>query len=180
MQLTGGQYKGAKIFTPHGVRPTLAVVRESVFNILYSHFGDFQGKKMLDMFLGSAIMTLEAQSRGFETVSFEINSSVIKTARENFQKFNMNGTIVHSDSLKKTHKLEQKFDVIYADPPWDYSYLPVFQICAQMLEKSGIAIIECDKKKKPDILKELNSVSTVELFKEKNYGRCCLLFLKLC
>ena len=41
MQLTGGQYKGRKITTPKGVRPTLSVVRESVYNAGYSYFGIF-------------------------------------------------------------------------------------------------------------------------------------------
>ena len=180
MQLTGGQYKGRKITTPKGVRPTLSVVRESVFNTLYSFFGDFSQKKFLDMFCGSGIMTFEALSRGFSTLSFEISPAVIKILKENAKNLGADSKFILADSLKKAAGLKEKFDVIYADPPWEYSYFDIFKICALLLEKEGLALIECDKKKKPDVLLEMNKVGTLGLFREKNYGRCCLLFVKLC
>lgn len=182
MQLTGGQYKGRRIVTPQGVRPTLSNVRESVFNVLNSYFGadnNFEDKFFLDMFLGSGIMTFEAISRGFEVTSFEINPSVIKIALANAKTLGVNGLFFRGDCLKNALKLDDKFDVIYADPPWDFSYLEIFEACKKLLSEDGLAVIECDKKKKPDILKELNSMSTPVLFREKNYGRCCLLFVKL-
>ena len=179
MQLTGGQFKGRKIITPKGVRPTLSIVRESVFNILYSHFGAFSEMNFLDMFLGSGIMTFEALSRGFRTVSCEINPQVIKCANENAQELNLCPKFLRGDSLKLVKKIDEKFNVIYADPPWDYSYLQIFHAAGSLLSQDGILIAECDKKKKPDVLLELGKVNTLGLFREKNYGRCCLLFIKL-
>lgn len=177
MYLTGGQYKGRKITTPQGVRPTLSIVRESVFNVLYSHFGDFSDKKFADLFLGSGIMTLEALSRGFSTVSFEMDARVIKVVKSNMKDISSDMQIIKGDSFKSAYRLNAKYDVIYADPPWSYSYTEIFKLCSLLLNNDGIAVIECDKKKKPDILRELESFNTLELFKEKNYGRCCLLFL---
>ena len=179
MQLTGGQYKGRKIATPKGVRPTLSMVREGVFNTLFSLFGTFEEKKFLDLYLGSSIMTFEALSRGFETVSFDINSHTIKLAKQNAKDFGLFPLIFMGDCLKNAPKLDDKFDVIYADPPWDSSYLEIFQLAATMLNDNGILIAECDKKKKPNVIEELGKVDTLELFREKNYGRCCLLFVKL-
>lgn len=179
MHLTGGQYKGRKIITPKGVRPTLSNVRESVFNVLYSYMGDFSEKKFLDLFLGSGIMTLEAVSRGFFATCFEINQDVIKTAKQNLSNLGAQAKIMRADSLKFRFRDEEKFDVIYADPPWDYSYENIILLCQKHLFKDGLAILECDKKKKPDILRELESQKSLELFKEKNYGRCCLLFIRL-
>ncbi len=179
MQLTGGQYKGRKVATPKGVRPTLSNVRESVFSVLYSYFGDFCGKNFLDLFLGSAIMTLEALSRGFSTVSFEINPQVIRCAKDNAKSLGVKPVIIKADSLSASVKLECKFSVIYADPPWDYSYTDIFKCCEKLLLSDGLVVIECDKKKKPDVLLELASFHTLELFREKNYGRCCLLFVRL-
>ena len=179
MQLTGGQFKGRKINTPKGVRPTLSIVRESVFNILYSHFGTFGDMNFLDMFLGSGIMTFEALSRGFKTVSCEINPTVITCATKNARELNSSVKIIKADCLKYATKINEKFNVVYADPPWDYSYLQIFQTASELLLQDGILIAECDKKKKPDVLFELGKVNTLELFREKNYGRCCLLFVKL-
>ena len=62
---------------------------------------------------------------------------------------------------------------------WDYSYLQIFHAAGSLLSQDGILIAECDKKKKPDVLLELGKVNTLGLFREKNYGRCCLLFIKL-
>ncbi len=179
MQLTGGQFKGRKITTPKGVRPTLSLVRESVFNILFSTFGSFKEKTFLDLFLGSGIMTFEALSRGFSTVSYEISPQVIKIAFANASKLGFNPEIIRGDSLKSSLLLKRKFDVIYADPPWDKTYLKIFDISSKLLSDNGILIVECDKKKRSNVLEELGTVSSLDLFSEKNYGRCCLLFVKL-
>lgn len=179
MQLTGGQYKGRKITTPKGVRPTLSNVRESVFSVLYSYFGSFEDKNFLDLFLGSGIMTFEALSRGFKTVSFELSAQVIRQVKDSAFALGIEPTIIKANSLCAAPKLSSKFDVIYADPPWDYSYYDIFKCCEKLLLKKSLAVIECDKKKKPDVLLELNSFDTLELFREKKYGRCCLLFIKL-
>lgn len=179
MQLTGGQYKGRKIFTPQNVRPTLAIAREGVFSSLYSQLGDFEGKSFLDMFLGSGIMTLEALSRGFLTTSFEIDFNAIKIARQNAKGFKNLPKILKADVFSALKSSNEKFDVIYADPPWTFSYEKVFDTISNHLVDDGIAIVEYDKRKKSEVLLELEKFSALELFKEKKYGRCCLLFLKL-
>ncbi len=179
MQLTGGQYKGRKITTPPGVRPTLSIVRESVFNILFSTIGSFKNRTFLDLFLGSGIMTFEAISRGFCTTSCDINLKVIKNAQQNANKLGLSPRIILSDSFKCLKKIDTKFDVIYADPPWNLPYTQIFENACLLLKKDAILVVECDIRKKPNILLELGSISTLELFREKNYGRCCLLFIKL-
>jgi len=179
MQLTGGQYKGRKINVPDKVRPTLAVVREGVFNSLFSLFGESDGLKFLDMFLGSGIITLEAASRGYEVTAFEIDSLIIKNAKDNAYGFKNQPKIIKADCMRALLKSEEKFDIIYADPPWTFSYLKVFEVVAKSLNKNGVALIECDKRKKLEVLEQLKTQSTLKLFKEKNYGRCYLLFLEL-
>lgn len=178
MQLTGGQYKGRKIEISGKTRPTLAIVRESVFNSLWSAFGEFEGLKFLDMFLGSGIISLEAVSRGFDVQSYEIDPQAIKTAQKNAQGFKNLPKITRADCFRALDKNNEKYEVIYADPPWSFSYLKVFEQIEKHLQKNGIAIVECEKRKKPEVLEELSQFSTLELFKEKNYGRCYLLFIK--
>ncbi len=179
MQLTGGQFKGRKIETAAGARPTLAVVREGIFSSLYSYFGELEGLKMLDLFLGSGIISLEALSRGIEVKSFEINPKIASVAKKNFSNLNKKGTIFQKDSLKHAIKLEEKFDIIYADPPWDYDYTKIFEICAKLLNEEGVALIECDKKKEAQICLLLETIENLALFKRKKYGRCSILYLKL-
>ena len=84
MYLTGGQYKGNKIEVPKSAKPTLSKVRESVFNILMPFYKI--DSKFLDMFAGSAIMGLEALSRGYEVKEIEINPKSAELIKKNYAK----------------------------------------------------------------------------------------------
>ncbi len=178
MQLTGGLYKGRKINVPKGARPTLSKVRESVFNVLYSQFGDFTNLNFLDLFMGSAIMSFEAVSRGFLATGYEIDYSSYKLILQNIKDTTLDIKAYKGDCFYNYKRLKDKYNVIYADPPWDYSYKKIIEISKSLLNKDGILILEYEKKKKLEILKEISSVSDFELFIEKDYGRCCLSFLK--
>ena len=56
MIITGGEYKGRKLFVPDEkiTRPTLSKVRQGVFNVLYSELGCFDDKSWC--FLGVSII----------------------------------------------------------------------------------------------------------------------------
>ncbi len=178
MHLTGGLFKGRIIPTPKGegveVRPTLSKVRESVFNILFSHFGDFSNLSFLDMFTGSGIMALEAYSRGFNKISaVEKNPKAFLSVKKTYASFENAGSkinLIKADSLKILPKLEQ-YDVVYIDPPWDFDYAPVISAAFEKITQSGIIIVEYDKK-----CSNLSSVLTP--FKEKIYGITGINFYK--
>lgn len=187
MHLTGGQFKGRIIPIPCGgeyertVKPTLSKVRESVFNILFSHFDDFSNLSFLDMFTGSGIMALEAYSRGFKNIcAIEKNPKTFLSVQKIFCTFENNIKLIKGDSLKIITKLED-FDIIYIDPPWDYEYENIIKTAYKKLAKGGIMIIECDKKQdkksaKPACQKETPVGIQILPFKEKIYGRCKLDF----
>lgn len=122
MNITGGKYNRQRIIAPDEniTRPTLSKVRMGVFNSLNSMM-DFEGKSFLDMFAGSAIMGLEAISRGFENVcAIEKNKKVYNIAKLNISNYIDNHEIklILGDSINVCKKLMQKFDVIYIDPPY--------------------------------------------------------------
>lgn len=120
MNITAGIYKGRKIIAPDEkiVRPTLSKIRESIFNILYSIM-DFEGKCFLDVFAGSGIMGLEALSRGFERVcALEKNPKVAKILKRNYENIHIQPNLIIGDSLKLLTRINEKFDVIYLDPPY--------------------------------------------------------------
>ncbi len=178
MHLTGGLFKGRIISAPKGegveVRPTLSKVRESVFNILFSHFGDFSNLSFFDMFTGSGIMALEAYSRGFRKVAaVEKNSKTFIMAKKTYSSFeNADAEInlIKGDTLKILSKLEE-FDVIYIDPPWDFDYTPIISAALEKITQNGIIVVEYDKK-----FSDLSSVPAP--FKEKIYGRTGINFYK--
>ena len=119
MNITAGIYKGRKITAPDEniTRPTLSKVRMAVFNT--QAMIDFEGKSFLDMYSGSGIMSLEALSRGFSNVvAIEKHPKVLQVIKNNFKNFSPVPKLIKGDSLKIAENLNEKFDVIYIDPPY--------------------------------------------------------------
>ena len=169
MIITGGIYKGRKITAPEEkiTRPTLSKVRMGVFNTLYSIIGDFSGKSFLDVFGGSGIMGLEALSRGFKKVKvFELNKKSAVVIKKNYSLLGIEPDLTIGDSLKLIKKTEDKFDVVYIDPPYENS-----EIYKQILSmvNGGIVVVEHSKP---------IEYSEYTLLKEKCYGGKFVSYLK--
>jgi len=175
LYLTGGQYKGHKIEVPQNVKPTLSKVRESVFNILQQY--DLTDLNFLNMFSGSAIMGLEAISRGYKVKELEINPKIAQIINLNYKKLKLKPNLIICDSLK--YKTDEKYNVIYADPPWDMDYKPIILKTYELLAENGVIILEYDKTKNIDIQNILNELNVdINLVKSKKYGRCLLAILR--
>lgn len=177
MNITAGIYKGSKVKIPDEkiVRPTLSKIRESIFNTLFSIM-DFEGKSFLDMFAGSGIMGLEALSRGFETVlALEKNAKVARILKENYENIKLKPNLIIGDSLKILSKINDKFDVIYIDPPY---YSGIYEDCLKkikensLLTSDGIVILEH--------VTEVNwEEFRFKLIKQKKYANKLLTFLQV-
>jgi 16S rRNA (guanine966-N2)-methyltransferase len=69
-RITGGEWRGRALITPRGgtgVRPTTAMVRQAVFNILGDAVADAD---FLDLYAGAGTVGFEALSRGAARVTF--------------------------------------------------------------------------------------------------------------
>lgn len=176
MYVTGGQYKGKRITTPSGVKPTLSKTRESVFNILTSLLGSFEGKSFLDMFGGSGLMSLEAVSRGFYSITIEKDRKSYFIIKNNLEIAGKKAKIICANSLDYIEKSAIKPNVIYIDPPWDSDYKIILNKVFSKF-KNSIIVVEYDKKRADEFFEFYKK--TVLPFKEKVYGRCKLDFIKL-
>lgn len=169
MNITAGIYKGQKINTPDEniTRPTLSKVRMSVFNTLQALI-DFEGASFLDMFAGSGVMGLEAISRGFDNVvAIEKHLKSANIIKSNFKKFPKSPKLYIGDSLKIIPKLEQKFDVIYIDPPY---YSGIYENSLETIKNitHGIVILEH--------VTEVN-LDGWNILKQKKYGDKFITFI---
>jgi 16S rRNA (guanine(966)-N(2))-methyltransferase RsmD len=124
MRIIGGKYKGLAIRPPawFKARPTTDRAREALFNIL-AHSTGIEDKKVLDLFSGSGAVSIEFLSRGAESVS-----SVEKDAKSaDFiqgllkQYGNPKCQVYESDALKFVLETPEKFDIIFADPPYHWA-----------------------------------------------------------
>ena len=175
MYLTGGQFKGRKIEVPKDVKPTLSKVRESVFNMLQGF--EFEENTFLDMCAGSAIMGLEAISRGFKTDEIEINPKTASIIKNTYSKLKIEPNIIVSDCLK--YKTEKKYDIIYLDPPWAQNYEKYIVKAYELLSNNGVMILEYDEKNPVEVENIIKSNELkLNIVKAKKYGRCLIRILQ--
>jgi len=122
IRVTAGTLRGRRIPVPKDeVRPTSERARQAFFNIAGERIHD---ARFLDLFAGSGIFSFEAISRGAaESVAVDRSrahtAAIEKTARE----LGAAVRIVTADVLEGIKRLRgEVFDVIYADPPYDYDH----------------------------------------------------------
>ena len=128
--MIGGELRGRRLSAPDDpqVRPTSDRVREAVFDILYS-LGGVDGLQVADLFAGSGAMGIEALSRGAASVTFVDRSAAALTAvRANLSSVGLDdaerggdATVVRADAASWAATTASRYDVIFCDPPYDYS-----------------------------------------------------------
>lgn len=158
------------------VRPTSGKVLQALFNIL----GDINNFKFLDLFAGTGRVGLEALARGAEFIAF------VESVRDRADKIkslkilnNLNSLILSLEVKRAVTwlaKREYKFDVIFADPPynldWGKNFLALNNL-DKLLTPESILVFE--RSKREDLILNLN----YELISTRDYGETVLEFLKL-
>ena len=122
MRIIGGRLKGRAILPPVGykARPTTDFAREALFNILDNEY-EFEDLKVLDLFGGTGAISYEFASRGVGRVycvemSRDNASFIIREARRLGLD---NITVVRDNVFDFLDVCYEKFDIIFADPPYD-------------------------------------------------------------
>ena len=130
LRIIGGQFKGRILKTPKGIstRPTQGMLREAVFNICQN---EIEGINFLDLFAGSGAIGFEALSRGAAHVTFvEQNQNAIAVIRENIETLKVTSQTLVMTCPAKTaiQRLSTPFMIIYVDPPYDCSAVPLIEM----------------------------------------------------
>ena len=108
---------------PAGIRPTQNIFRAAVFDIL-GH--DLQGLSLLELYAGSAAMSLEAISRGASSVVMvEHDPKNAKVIRENCDLLGIDlggqYKLLQADALASIKRFcaeGKHFDIVFFDPPY--------------------------------------------------------------
>lgn len=121
MRIIGGKLKGKTINPPMGysARPTTDFAREGLFNVLDNEY-EFEDLKVLDLFGGTGSIAFEFASRGASRVySIEMNRDNAQFIRKEARRLGLdNVTSVHSNVFDFLPICHEKFDIIFADPPY--------------------------------------------------------------
>lgn len=119
MRIIAGKWRGRPIDAPPGVvtRPTADRVRETLFSMLTSRVGSFQGLRVADLFAGSGALGLEALSRGAVSAAFvESDPRAAAIIRRNAERLGTSAQVLGGSALELPRA--EPFDVIFADPPY--------------------------------------------------------------
>jgi len=181
MRIIGGQARGRQIRLPAGcrIRPTADRVKESLFNILHP----VEGAYFLDIYAGCGNVGLEALSRGARgSVFVEKDLRLVDAIRENLRLlgFEGQGEVIVAGAeqgLRRLGKRGERFDILFADPPYDEDFLPEILRClegAELLAENGIIVLQHSVREDP---KE-SLTQTLVMTDQRRYGDTLLSFLK--
>ncbi len=168
MRIISGKYRGKRIDAPASLpsRPTTDFAKEGLFNIL-NNWVDFEECTVLDLFAGTGNISYEFASRGAHLVyAVDESYECIKFIQKTVEKSNFNAIKAYkSDVFQFLKRDSQKYDLIFADPPFafeEYEKLinTIFEL--ETLKEDGIFILEHEAKK--------SFLNTPGYFEERKYG----------
>lgn len=123
MRIISGQWRGHKLVAPLGARtrPTADRTRETLFSMLTSRLGSFEGMAVADLFAGSGALGLEALSRGAATCVFaEQDPAALRALRHNIAALRAHQVCeVRGVSVMALGPAKHSLDLILMDPPYD-------------------------------------------------------------
>lgn len=137
IRIIGGQWRSRKLTFPEAehLRPSPDAVRETLFNWLQN---DVRSSKCLDLFAGSGALGFEAASRGAaRVVMVENDPTAVRYLNQNRELLNAEKTVtvVRSSAKHFIDQCDERFDLLFLDPPFDSSDL---EKSCQQIHSSGI------------------------------------------
>lgn len=123
LRIIAGEWRGRKLAAPEGdtTHPTADRTRETLFSMLTSRLGTFEGLKVADLFAGSGALGLEALSRGAGHCLFvDQHAGAIRAIRRNIASFQAQPrSDVRACSVLSLGATKEPLDLILLDPPYE-------------------------------------------------------------
>ena len=172
IKIISGSLKGRKLknINIDILRPTQAKVRKSIMDSIRN----FENKEVLDLFSGIGTLGIEAISRGAKSVKFiDNNFKILSVLKENITSLGIENQAIaiKSDVMNFLKKENNKYDLIFADPPYRVykidDFLPFLKL---LLKKNGIFCYESYKEK--------IKIENRKCIKIKSFGSTQVVFLE--
>ncbi len=177
MRIIGGNFRGKKIVAPESlpVRPTTDYAKTGLFNILNHRF-NFNEILVLDLFAGTGSITYEFLSRGCERIHcVDRDSGCVQFIKSTLERLRSPSSVkaAHADALTWLEKSVVKYDVIFADPPFEMDIaneLSQLVFNNDKLATNGLLIIEHQSTKDYSLL--------THFLEARKYGNITFSFFK--
>ena len=169
MRIISGDLGGRRINPPAKMpytRPTTDIAKEGLFNILQNNL-DFEELKTLDLFGGTGNISYELASRGVNDLTIvEKDTQMFSFIKKTSESLGLkNFKVVKSDVFRFIEQCREKFDFIFAGPPYalqNIDDLPRLIFEKELLNENGWFILEHTPK---------NDFESFPFFKSaRNYG----------
>jgi len=169
MRIISGNHKGKHIVAPQNlpVRPTTDLGKESLFNIL-NNFFFFDTIHVLDLFAGTGNISYEFATRGaLSIISVDNHPACIQFIKKTIEMLQFNNIhVVKSDVVTFLQNKHGKYNVIFADPPYDWTafhLIPELVFANELLLPDGLLIIEHPK--------HIDFKNHKKFYQQRNYGK---------
>ena len=121
MRIIAGEWRGRKLVAPEGrqTRPTADRTRETLFSMLASRLGSFDGLRVADLYAGSGALGLEALSRGAAHATLiETDGGAVKAIEANVAALGARERVSVRPVSASKLPASEPFDLIFSDPPY--------------------------------------------------------------
>jgi len=177
LRIIGGKYKSRRITPPPGfkARPTTDFARESLFNIINNRV-NFEEISVLDLFAGTGSISYEFASRGAREVHLiERDVKHIAGIRRIIKDIGFtNIKPIHIDVKAFLRTCNQKYDIVFADPPYELKWLseiPDMVTGSGVMKDSGFFILEHPR--------NMSFADHKLFFEHRNYGGVNFSFFRI-
>ena len=153
MRIISGTHRGKQLIAPKQlpVRPTTDFAKESLFNILNNSYY-FDNISILDLFAGTENICYEFGSRGCQDITaVDSHSGCVQYISKTAESLSYPIEVVKGDVFGYLEKTLRKFDIIFADPPYEIAPEDLERIVSlvferELLNDEGLLIIEHSSK----------------------------------
>lgn len=149
MRVISGIYKRRRFDVPRTfkARPTTDFAKENLFNVLTNRIDFEDGITALDLFAGTGSISIELVSRGCDKViSVEKDSRHYAFICKVMQEVKADNWFpVRGDVFKYVEGCREKFDFIFADPPYELKNLEIIPDLIfknELLKEGGLFVLE--------------------------------------
>ncbi|MEB3004084.1 RsmD family RNA methyltransferase [Capnocytophaga sp. G2] len=149
MRIISGSHRGKQLIAPRTlpVRPTTDFAKESLFNILNNYYY-MDSIKVLDLFAGTGNISYEFGSRGCPDITcIDSHIGCIQYIQKTALALSYPIEAIKSDVFTYLERTLSKWDVIFADPPYEMSLEELTRLVSLVFDRAllspdGILIIE--------------------------------------
>ena len=152
MRILAGAWKGRRLDVPEGARPTSSRARAALFDLLGPD--RIAGARFLDLFAGTGAVGLEAVSRGAaRAVLVEADARALAKTLERLGEPAERVRLAAGPAASALAALErsgERFDVIFADPPYASGRRKArLARAAALLAPGGVLVVQSDARSAP-------------------------------